>query len=69
MSQFIKIDSRWCADFGNDLSASRDIAACCHYFDADDEDEQVDDVAISCVNCAFRRWLAQGVECMKLPPS
>ncbi|QYJ93665.1 hypothetical protein [Shewanella spartinae] len=46
-----------------DYSTSRQLAAGCDGFIADDEDEQVDDIERSCVNCARRRWLIDAIEC------
>ncbi len=50
----------------DDYQVSRTIAASCPSFMADDEDEQVDDVVRSCVNCAYRRWLIDAIECRYL---
>ncbi|MCG9756154.1 hypothetical protein L1D40_13140 [Shewanella insulae] len=48
---------------GEDYGTSRQLAAKCGGFIADDEDEQVDDIERSCVNCARRRWLIGAIEC------
>lgn len=45
--------------------ASRAAANECRFFMPDDEDEQIDDMPISCYNCMNRRWLADGMECIK----
>ncbi|BDY06841.1 hypothetical protein [Ferrimonas sp. YFM] len=46
-----------------ELDTSRFRAQQCRRFQPDDEDEQVDDQLRSCVNCAYRRWLASGYLC------
>ncbi len=50
----------------DDYHVSRAIAATCPSFIGDDEDEQVDDIVRSCVNCAYRRWLVNAIECRYL---
>ncbi len=47
-------------------SASREAAKVCLKFVPDDEDEQTDEVSISCFNCMKRRWLLEGLECIQL---
>ncbi|MEC4727571.1 hypothetical protein HWQ46_18665 [Shewanella sp. D64] len=49
--------------------ASRDSANECRFFMPDDEDEQIDDTLISCYNCMNRRWLVDGMECLKISPT
>jgi len=44
--------------------ASRKCAGLCDQFKADDEDEQVDSVLVSCYNCIYRRWKMETFECM-----
>jgi len=52
--------------FGTENSeASREAAQTCKQFSPDDEDEQIDDTPVSCYNCMNRRWLIDGVECIK----
>ncbi|WP_394202725.1 hypothetical protein [Shewanella waksmanii] len=67
MKLFMQQDGRWCAVIDSDLQASQHMAQQCQNFMEDDEDEQVDDQVTSCVNCAFRRWLATGIECVNYP--
>lgn len=50
----------------DDHKASREAANLCQQFSPDDEDEQVDDVQVSCFNCMKRRWLNSGLECIQL---
>ncbi|MBW8186177.1 hypothetical protein [Shewanella nanhaiensis] len=45
---------------------SRVTASECYLFMPDDEDEQIDDSLISCYNCMNRRWLIDGMACMKI---
>ncbi|MEI6859269.1 MAG: hypothetical protein V5788_05715 [Shewanella sp.] len=53
--------------FGNeDYQASREAAGVCSHFSPDDEDEQIDDVQVSCFNCMNRRWLESSIECIQL---
>ena len=53
--------------FGVDNEAASRIAASeCSLFMPDDEDEQIDDTPISCYNCMNRRWLIDGMACMKV---
>jgi len=42
-------------------------AAGCATFRADVEEEQVADEAVSCYNCRYRRWAAQGITCLADP--
>ncbi|MCG9697949.1 hypothetical protein [Shewanella sp. Isolate11] len=66
-TQFQLKQQRWLLTIvAEDYRASRSIAANCPHFVGDDEDEQVDDVTRSCVNCAYRRWLTDGIECTAL---
>ncbi|KIO37774.1 MULTISPECIES: hypothetical protein [unclassified Shewanella] len=61
---FEQTDGRWQLTLdGEEYGASRQLAAQCGGFIADDEDEQVDDIERSCVNCARRRWLIDAIEC------
>ena len=61
---FEQTDGRWQLTIdGEEYGASRQLAALCTGFIADDEDEQVDDIERSCVNCARRRWLVDAIEC------
>ncbi|QYJ86057.1 hypothetical protein K0I73_18200 [Shewanella mesophila] len=60
-------DQRWQLPVeDDDYYLSRQAAKSCASFIADDEDEQVDDVELSCVNCANRRWLINAIECTVL---
>lgn len=60
-------DQRWQLPIEDDnYNVSRVAAKSCVSFIPDDEDEQVDDVACSCVNCANRRWLVNAIECTVL---
>jgi|LGOV01.1.fsa_nt_gb hypothetical protein len=45
---------------------SRVTAISCKLFKADDEDEQVDSVLLSCYNCRYRRWTSTSFKCMKI---
>ncbi|WP_035386911.1 hypothetical protein [Ferrimonas senticii] len=66
MPYFHTIDGHWRFNGDpSDLARSRASANQCHQFHADDEDEQVDDVERSCVNCAYRRWHQSGFDCLK----
>jgi len=38
----------------------------CGMFVQDTEDELVSDVPITCLNCRYRRWIADGFSCQKL---
>lgn len=49
-----------------DYSAARQAALICQKFMPDDEDEQTDDISLSCFNCMKRRWIANGLECIQL---
>ncbi|MGI2258536.1 hypothetical protein [Shewanella sp. GXUN23E] len=61
---FKQTDTGWVFRFDND-NAKEAVAAAlaCGKFVADDEDEWVDDAAVSCFNCQYRRWLAVGFTC------
>ena len=60
-------DQRWQLSVeDDDYRLSRMAAKSCRTFIPDDEDEQVDDVESSCVNCANRRWLVNAIECTVL---
>ncbi|WP_350433187.1 hypothetical protein ABIS04_08615 [Shewanella sp. H8] len=45
---------------------ARAVALLCHFFAADDEDEQIDDELRSCYNCQYRRWTMTSFECVAL---
>lgn len=40
------------------------IAAECHYFAEDVEEEVQSDVARSCYGCRYRRWTSDSFECL-----
>jgi len=40
------------------------LAADCNVFRSDVEEEQVADERISCYNCRYRRWVANGICCL-----
>jgi len=62
------LPGRWRFRFSTEnVIQSREAALSCPVFMADDEDEMVDDVLLSCVNCMRRRWLIDGFECRGLP--
>ncbi|MGL5358695.1 MAG: hypothetical protein ACRDBI_03115 [Shewanella sp.] len=66
---FVWQDGRWLFREGlGHYGAARAAAKACNRFIPDDEDEQIDDVLRSCYNCQYRRWMAQGVECLALAP-
>ncbi|MGI6422381.1 MAG: hypothetical protein ACOX0N_09330 [Syntrophomonadaceae bacterium] len=46
-------------------AAAAQQANLCPAFKADDEDEWVADQAISCYNCAYRRWTQDSFVCCK----
>ena len=48
-----------------DYKDSRAVASKCLSFKADDEDEQVDTILLSCYNCRYRRWTRVSFQCMK----
>jgi len=48
-----------------DLLAASGIAAKCPAYSMDDEDEVFSESVRTCFNCRYRRWLADGFECMK----
>ncbi|MCX5806015.1 MAG: hypothetical protein NT010_08110 [Proteobacteria bacterium] len=48
-----------------DILAASEIAAKCPAYSIDDDDEDYCDGARTCFNCRYRRWLADGFECMK----
>lgn len=48
---------------------ARQVAANCHYFAPDDEDEQVDDQLTSCYNCQYRRWVQGSFDCLAPKPA
>jgi len=59
-------DNRKIFKYGlKDYDESRETAKECSDFRADDEDEQVDSVIVSCYNCIYRRWKPDTFECMK----
>ncbi|MCL1043377.1 MULTISPECIES: hypothetical protein [Shewanella] len=61
---FVLSQGRWLlAIEGEDYRLARQQANQCDGFIDDDEDEQVDDIERSCVNCARRRWLVDAIEC------
>ncbi len=50
--------------------AADEIRACqaaeaCPNFRLDDEDEQVSDEDLTCLNCRYRRWTQKSFECLK----
>jgi hypothetical protein len=49
----------------DDLRAAHAIAGRCDAYSIDDDDEDYCDGARTCFNCRYRRWLADGFECMK----
>jgi hypothetical protein len=48
-----------------DFLAASEIAAKCPAYSIDDEDEVCCEDATTCFNCRYRRWLADGFECVK----
>lgn len=56
----------WWYRHGASLTEARLAAGACQGFVPDDEDEQVDDVPLSCVNCAWRRWEQGSFQCLYL---
>jgi hypothetical protein len=46
------------------LSAS-EIAAKCPAYSVDEDDEDYCEGERTCFNCRYRRWLADGFQCMK----
>jgi hypothetical protein len=52
-----------CLGLDDWAAAARQAASCCA-FRPDAEDEQIADEPISCYNCRYRRWLADGVCCL-----
>lgn len=45
--------------------AASECAAKCPAYSIDDDDEDYCEGARTCFNCRYRRWLADGFECMK----
>jgi len=39
----------------------------CTTFRGDVDEEQIADEAVSCYNCRYRRWLAEGISCLADP--
>jgi hypothetical protein len=48
-----------------DLLSASEIAAKCSAYSIDDADEIFAEGSTTCFNCRYRRWLADGFECMK----
>ena len=52
------------------MSSSQEIQArgkalACTDFNPDDEDEQVSDTEVTCLNCRYRRWTQESFACLK----
>ena len=43
------------------------LAAVCATFRPDVEEEQIADEPVSCYNCRYRRWAADGIACLAGP--
>lgn len=48
-----------------DSIAASEWATKCPAYSIDDDDEDYCEGARTCFNCRYRRWLADGFECMK----
>lgn len=48
-----------------DYRAALEIGAECPHYSIDDDDEDYCEGERSCFNCRYRRWLADGFQCMK----
>ncbi len=57
----------FCGSIGNtdDLIAASEIARRCAAYSIDDDDEDYCEGARTCFNCRYRRWLADGFQCVK----
>lgn len=49
----------------DDWQAGRKIARECDGFFEDVEEEWLDEERVSCFNCRYRRFMAEGINCMK----
>lgn len=50
----------------DDWERGKNIALACSYFKEDVEEELVADELVSCYNCRYRRWNANGIQCMRV---
>lgn len=48
-----------------DYAAASEIADKCRAYSIDEDDEDYCEGARICFNCRYRRWLADGFQCMK----
>lgn len=48
-----------------DEKRARKAAQACPWFRLDDEDEQVSEEELTCLNCRYRRWTVESFECLK----
>ena len=48
------------------ISKYTEKAEQCDYYEIDVEEEQVVDAEKNCLNCLYRRWEAEGIQCKKL---
>lgn len=64
---FQKKQNEWTFLYGKDSPQKAGTAAeKCSFFQEDDEDEQVSDIAKSCYNCRYRRWTEDSFICKKM---
>ena len=47
-----------------DWTAAQAVASACRGFRPDEEDEQCDEVSLSCYNCRYRRWTVESFSCL-----
>ncbi|MBR9727311.1 hypothetical protein ACFOD0_13275 [Shewanella intestini] len=63
---FIEQDRLWQFKFGvEDFLHAQHAAKACGQFVEDDEDEQTDNVPLSCYNCMYRRWEVDSFKCYR----
>jgi hypothetical protein len=49
----------------DDYRVASEIAVDCSLYSVDDDDEDYCEGVRTCFNCRYRRWLADGFQCMK----
>ena len=49
----------------DDLLAASEIAGECPVYSIDEDDEDYCEGKMTCFNCRYRRWLADGFQCVK----